>query len=378
MYPGLNQVTISVSCAVFNIIIYVVIHWLIIFTITTLYNILIVCYVLLASTTITTKKVVKQPKDVAVKKEVLTTKSSKPVNTVSYTVTQCASSTATSITSTTSQVILTIPTLPINKLTLPVNKLTPPAPIVTKNTAPIVTKNTVPLPFVTKTTIPPPRVTTSTAPMPLVTKNIVPPPPVAAKHTTAMPPVTKYTPATATTKYTTLTVGSVLQARPIMASSANLVVSNKAMQGQVVMNIANAQLGKMLAMSHPIMQLTTGEGSQIHSSTVTMTLPPQPILPSLATTLVNQKHSESLSQWRPSPSSSVHGNLGLISTAANTVMKTSEMNTSSSNNNHQVLQEHSYQRAENVKSTVSNSLPLSANDEVLPQLFISPMNSPFK
>jgi len=141
------------------------------------------------------------------------------------------------------------------------------------------------------------------------------------------------------------------------------------------MNISNAQLEKMLAVSHPIMQLTTGGGSKMHSSTVTMSLPPQSIIP---TTLVNQKLDGTPSQWQPLPSLNIHNNSPSIPIAPKVVIKTSEVITSSSSN-HQVLQEHSYQRAENVKSTISNSLPLStSSDQAFPKLFISPMNSPFK
>ena len=318
------------------------------------------CYVL-ASTAVTTKKVVKQPKDVAVKKEVLTTKFSKPAVTVSSASTQCINSTTTSITSTMSKVTMTIPTHPVAMLTSP---------------APLVTKNTAPVPHVAKTTVPGSLVNKNVLLPPLVSKSIALSPPVVTKNTTSTPPVTKYAAAVAATKYATLTVGSVIQARPLMTSATSLLVSSTTMPHPVVMNIPTAQLEKMLGMTHPMMQFTTSEGSQIHSSTVTMSLPPQSMLP---TTLVNQKHSESSSQWRPSPSSSVHSNLALISTAANTVI-TSEMNTSSPNNNNQVLQEHSYQRAENTKSTVGNSLPLSkgsASNETLPK-FISPTSSPFK
>ena len=326
-----------------------------------MYNEFLLCYVL-ASTAVTTKKVVKQPKDVAVKKEVLTTKFSKPAVTVSSASTQCINSATTSVTSITSKVTMTIPTPPVAMLTSP---------------APLVTKNTAPVPHVTKTTVPGSLVNKNVLLPPLVSKSIALSPPVVSKNTTSIPPVTKYAAAAAAaTKYTTLTVGSVIQARPLMTSATSLLVSNKAMPHPVVMNIPTAELGKMLGMAHPMMQFTTSEGSQIHSSTVTMSLPPQSMLP---TTLVNQKHSESLSQWRPSPSSSVHSNLALISTVANTVI-TSEMNTSSPNNNNQVLQEHSYQRAENTKSTVGNSLPLSkgnASNEALPK-FISPTSSPFK
>ena len=332
------------------------------------------CYVL-ASTTVTTKKVVKQPKDVAVKKEVLATKPKPPavVTTIS---TQHTNSTVASITSAASQIILTIPKPSVTKLTKPTH-------LITKTTVPPITINTAPPAPVTINTAPPPPITKNTAHPAPVTKNTAPAAPhlVINKYTMPTLPVTKHTATPlATTKYTTLTVGSVLQARPIVTSSANLLPSTKAMPRPVVMNIPNnAQLQKMLAMSHPIMQLATGEGSQMqHSSTVTMSLP---MLPTLATTLVNQKHSESQSQWRPSPSSSVQNNVTLISAAANTVMRNSEVNKSGSNNNHQVLQEHSYQRAEDVKSTVSNALPLSkssANDNSVPKLFISPVNSPFK
>ena len=328
-------------------------------------TILIVCCAL-ASTTVTTKKVVKQPKDVAVKKEVLTIKSKPPPPPIAAAArTQCTNSTITSaVTSASSQVKLIMPTSPVTKL------IPPPPAAATKNTA-------LPLP-VTKNTTPPPPVTKTTATPPPVTKSVAPPLPehaiLSPQHTTLIPPTNKYTMTPPATKYTTLTVGSVLQARPLMTSSTNLLVSNKAMPHPVVMNIPNAQLEKMLAMTHPIMQLTTGEGSQIHSSTVTMSLPPQSIIP---TTLVNQKQNENPSQWHPLPSSSIPSNLGSISTTPNVLMKTTEMITSSSNN-HQVLQEHSYQRAENVKSTVSNSLPFSASDQPHPKLFISPMNSPFK
>ena len=330
---------------------------------------------------------VKQPKDVAVKKEVLATKPKPPavVTTIS---TQHTNSTVASITSAASHIILTIPKPSVTKLTTPTHLITKTTvPPVTINTAPPapVTINTAPPPPITKNTAHPPPVTKNTAHPALVTKNTAPAAPhlVINKYTMPTLPVTKHTATPpATTKYTTLTVGSVLQARPIVTSSANLLPSTKAMPRPVVMNIPNnaqLQLQKMLAMSHPIMQLATGEGSQMqHSSTVTMSLP---MLPTLATTLVNQKHSESQSQWRPSPSSSVQNNVTLISAAANTVMRNSEVNKSSSDNNHQVLQEHSYQRAEDVKSTVSNALPLSkssANDNSVPKLFISPVNSPFK
>ena len=319
------------------------------------------CYVL-ASATVTTKKVVKQLKDVAVKKDALTVKSNLPAPVAAVASTKCTNST--SVTSAASQVKLTMPTLPVTKL------IPPP---VTKNTA-------LPL-HVTKNATPPPLVTKTTAIPPLITKSVAPPLPEhvmsTPQHTKLIPPVTKYTTTTPTTRYTTLTVGSVLQARPLMTSSTSLLVSNKAIPHPVVMNIPNAQLEKMLAMSHPIMHLTTREGSQTHSSTVTMSLPPQSLIP---TTLVNQKHNENPSQWQPLPSSSVHTNLASISSTPNKLMKTTEMMTSSSNN-HQVLQEHSYQRAENVKSTVSNSLPLSkssASDQPFPKLFIPPMNPPFK
>lgn len=317
------------------------------------------CVMFLASTAVTAKKVVKQPKDVAVKKEPLTIKSKPPA--VAAASTQCTNSrSTTSVNSAASQVKLTMPRLPVTKFTPPATKNTPlPA---TKNTAP-------PLP-ITKTTPAPPHVTKSVAPC--LPKHAISTP----QHTTLIPPITKNTTPPPAAKYTTPTVGSVLQARPIMTSSASLLMSNKAMPHPVVMNIPSAQLEKMLATSHPIMQLTTGGGSQMLSSTVAMSLPLQSII---STTLVNQKHNESPSQWQPLPTSSTHSNLSSISTTPNLLMKTTEMIASSSNN-HQVLQEHSYQRAENVKSTVSNSSPSksSANDQPLPKLFIPSMNPPFK
>ena len=318
------------------------------------------CYVL-ASTTVTAKKVVKQPKDVAVKKEPLTIKSKPPTAAVPAQCTNSRSTTTTSVNSAASQVKLTMPRPPVTKLIPPATKNTPlPA---TKNTAP-------PLPITKNTTPPLPVTKITAAPLP---EHAVSTP----QHTTLVPPITKNTTPPPATKYTTPTVGSILQASPIMTSSTSLLVSNKAMPHPVVMNIPSAQLEKLLAMSHPIMQLTTGGGSQMHSSTVTMSLPPESIIP---TTLVNQKHNESPSPWQPLPTSSTHSNLLSISTTPNLLMKTTEMITSSSNN-HQVLQEHSYQRAENVKSTVSNSLPSSkssASDQPLPNLFIPPMNPPFK
>jgi len=141
----------------------------------------------------------------------------------------------------------------------------------------------------------------------------------------------------------------------------------------VVMTIPGVQLESMLAMSRPVVHLTTGEGSQIHSSTLTMSLPPQSIIP---TTFSNQKHNKAPLQL---PSSDFSSNLTSITTT-NTIMKTNEMTTSSSNN-HQVLQEHSYQRADDVQSTVSNSSLSSkatVGDQLVPKLFITPMNPPFK
>ena len=323
-----------------------------------------------ASTAVTTKKVVKPPKDVAVKKETPTTKSLKAATiitttiatttTVNFTSTQATNSIIMPITSTSSQVKLPTPPLPVAKITMP------PQPSVTKLTMSLPPSLT----SYTATPLPGSKYTTS-AP---VTKYTTPTPPVI-NYTAFTPAVTKCTTALVG-NYTTLTVGTVLQARPSMTSSTSMLPTNKVLPRPIFMNLPNVQLEKILAVTHPLMQLTTGGGSPIYSSAVTMSLPPQSIL---RTTLINQKH-ESPSQWQPLSLSNVHTNLASTSTAPKVVIKASEIITSSSSN-HQVLQEHSYQRADDVKSTVNNSLPLnnsSASEQALPKLFPSPMNSPFK
>ena len=147
---------------------------------------------------------------------------------------------------------------------------------------------------------------TKVTPIPLPATKITAPQPTVMAYTTPTPVTKHAAPTPPNTKYTALTVGNILQARPLMTSSTNLLVSNKTMPRPVMMNIPNVQLEKMLAMSHPVMHLNTGEGSQIHSSTVTMSVPAQSIL---STALINPKHNESPSQWQPLSSSTAYGNL---------------------------------------------------------------------
>ena len=234
-------------------------------------------------------------------------------------------------------------------------------------------------------------------PVPITSSNISTPPVSIISATPTLQYVKPPTPQLSTTSSAVKASGISPQQIKPMPSVSTLPEHAKKVLPQpqaILLNIS--QLGKppvLAVQPNPIIHLTSGEGSKVHSNAVTMSLSPHTIQTVLSTSAVHQKqqqqHNPTLSQWSQilNASKQLLVNANSIATTSLTssgVYKPPSLvpnvsNLTGPSSNSQVLQEHSYQNAK--MSTVhaaSNPSATQSSTTMFPNVVVNPLNLQYK
>ena len=175
-----------------------------------------------------------------------------------------------------------------------------------------------------------------------------------------------------------------------LPEGANKVLTHPA----VLLNISQLGKSSVLAVQpNPMIHLTSGEGPKIHSNAVTMSLSPQSIQSVvLPTSVVHQKqHNVTPLQWSQILSASKQLLVNANSAAATSLTSSSGIqkpplslvpniaNLSGPSSNSQVLQEHSYQKAEmSTALAASNHSATQSSSTMFPKVVVNPLNLQYK
>jgi len=235
-------------------------------------------------------------------------------------------------------------------------------------------------------------------PIPITSSNISTPPVSIISATPTLQYVKPPTPQLSTTSPTVkASAVSPQQIKPMPSVSTLPEHAKKVLPPPQAILLNISQLGKpsvLAVQPNPIIHLTSGEGSKVHSNAGTMSLSPQTIQTVLSTSAVHQKqqqqqHNATLSQWSQILNASKQLLVNANSTATTSLTSSgvykppslvpNVSNLTGPSSNSQVLQEHSYQNAK--MSTVlaaSNPSATQSSTTMFPKLVVNPLNLQYK